>query len=416
MPDQERGSRMRLACIDLVNPGWTAGAVYYKNLFSALRQLDDVDRPGIVLAARPSKGDGGHDLYRALADEVVEIPAAPRRGIARLGRRVERRLGLKTATERTLEGHRIDAVFSSWGEFKRFVRVPTLGWIHDFQHVHLPELFTPEENRNRDDVFAKVAAHSTRVVLSSEDALRDYAAFCPSYVHKARVLRFVAQPPADVYDGDPRQICVEYDLPERFVYLPNQFWLHKGHRTVVEALARLRSSRPEVTVVCTGNPSDHRAPLYFAELLAEASRLGLRDNFIVLGWVPHVHTFRLLRQSMAVLQPSRFEGWSTTVEETKSIGKTIVLSDIPIHREQAPPSALYFDPTDPAALAERLSEVYDTRAPGPDRALEADAREALPKRSREYAETFVDIVRDAVAAVSARRSDHMHRRRDPRAS
>jgi hypothetical protein len=36
-----------------------------------------------------------------------------------------------------------------------------------------------------------------------------------------------------------------------------------------------------------------------------------------------------------------------TVEETKSIGKTIVLSDIPIHREQAPASALYFDPSTP---------------------------------------------------------------------
>ncbi len=109
-------------------------------------------------------------------------------------------------------------------------------------------------------------------MLSSEDARRDFERSLPAYASKERVMRFVAQVPADVYDDDPGWICDEYHLPERFVYLPNQFWVHKGHRLVVEALAQLRKTHPEITVVCTGNPSDHRAPLYFGELLAEVSR------------------------------------------------------------------------------------------------------------------------------------------------
>ena len=111
----------------------------------------------------------------------------------------------------------------------------------------------------------------------------------------------------------------------------------------------------------------------------------MRDRFIVLGWVPHGHTFDLIRQSVAVLQPSLFEGWSTTVEETKSIGKAIVMSDIPIHREQSPAGAIYFDPNDAASLAEGLIQVFDTCSPGPDLALEALARQALPERTRAYA-------------------------------
>jgi glycosyltransferase involved in cell wall biosynthesis len=185
------------------------------------------------------------------------------------------------------------------------------------------------------------------------------------------------------------------------VYLPNQFWLHKGHGVVVDALHQLLTRRPDITVVCTGNTTDTRDPLHFGELLARVSQLGVRENFVVLGWVPHAHTFHLLRQSLAVLQPSLFEGWSTTVEETKSIGKPIVLSDIPIHREQAPPEAAYFDPSDPAALAERLIEVYETRSPGPDHELEARARAELPGRTRDYATTFVEIARDAVTAGSS---------------
>jgi len=398
---------LRLAFADIVNPGWTAGAHYYKNLFSALRQLDESRQPHTLVLVSPFQLTGGYETYRDLADEVVEMPSGPG-FVLRQVQRARRRLGIDErggrSVERLLRGHGIDAMFACWMEFGPSFGIPLLGWIPDFQHKHHPELFSSEENMQRDQLFERMAANCSRVVLSSEDARKDCERFIPLFAHKARVLRFVAQVPAGVYDVDSGRMCDEYHIPERFVYLPNQFWVHKGHGLVLEALAHLASRRPDITVVCTGNPSDNRDPLYFGELLARVSRLGLRDNFLVLGWVPHSHTFHLVRQSLAVLQPSLFEGWSTTVEETKSIGKTILLSDIPIHREQSPASALYFDPTDAAALAERLIEVYDVRNPGPDKSLEAPAREALPERTREYAETFIDIVRDATVSHSPTRS------------
>jgi glycosyltransferase involved in cell wall biosynthesis len=406
VPNDGAEPPLRVAFADIVNPGWPAGAHYYMNLLGALRQLDENRQPYVLVVVPPHKWTGGYDTYRELADEVVKAPTGSDSGfVVRQVQRARRRLGIDTRpgrpVERLLREHRIDAMFACWREFGPSFAVPLLGWIPDFQHKLYPELFSSRENRQRDRLFERMAANCSRVVLSSYDAKRDFEQFSSSYAHKARVLRFVAQVPADVYAGDPGRMCDEYQLPERFVYLPNQFWGHKNHGLVVEALARLKSRRPEITVVCTGNPSDNRNPVHFGELLARVSRLGVRDNFVVLGWVPHAHTFDLLRQSVAVVHPSLFEGWSTTVEETKSIGKTIVLSDIPIHREQAPPNALYFDPRDAAALAERLIEVYDTRSPGPDEALEARARELLPARVREYAETFIDIARDAMVSRSA---------------
>jgi Glycosyltransferase len=394
---------LRVAFADIVNPGWTAGAHYYANLFGALRGLDESGRPRIVVLVSPTQRTGGYDTYRALADELVE---APRSGfVHRYVRRAARLIGSTPRSGRRFDNllrhHDIDAVFVSWAEFEASVRVPLLGWIHDFQHKHYPEFFSPRENQQRDDLFERLAASCSRVVLSSEDARRDYERFVPSFAHKARVLRFVAQVPADVYDVDPGWICDEYHLPERFIYLPNQFWVHKGHQLVIEALAQLKASRPDITVVCTGNPADRRDPLYFGELLERVSRLGLRENFVVLGWVPQAQIFHLMRQAVAVLQPSLFEGWSTTVEETKSVGKTIILSDISVHREQAPASVRYFDPTDASALAEQLVAAYETRSPGPAKELEEAAREALPQRTREFAETFVGIARDAIVSRSS---------------
>jgi glycosyltransferase involved in cell wall biosynthesis len=394
---------LRVGFHDIVNAGWTAGAHYYKNLFTALRALEDAARPRIVVLVPAGKRDGGYSVHRDLADEVVDIP--PPTAAERQARRVTRRLHRDPLASRrvdqVLRQARIDTMFVSWGEFEAPVSVPLLGWIHDFQHAHLPDLFSAKELRQRDERFDRLAAASARVVLSSEDARGDFDRLLPAHAPKARVMHFVAQVPSAVYERDPAWICDEYHLPRRFVYLPNQFWIHKGHRVVVEALAIARQRDPAITVVCTGNTNDHREPFYFGELLAEVARRGVHDNFVILGWVPQAHIFPLARQSLAVLQPSSFEGWSTTVEETKSLGKAMLLSDIPVHREQDPPGARFFDPNDADALARALVETFESRSPGPDHELEQAARDALPRRTRDYAERFVAIAREAVRSRQA---------------
>lgn len=44
----------------------------------------------------------------------------------------------------------------------------------------------------------------------------------------------------------------------------------------------------------------------------------------------------LMKHAIAIINPSLFEGGSTTVEEAKSLLKVIILSGIPVHREQNP--------------------------------------------------------------------------------
>jgi glycosyltransferase involved in cell wall biosynthesis len=116
----------------------------------------------------------------------------------------------------------------------------------------------------------------------------------------------------------------------------------------------------------------------------------------MLGVVPHAEVYALMRQSVALLQPSLFEGWSTSVEEAKSLGKRVILSDIAVHREQDPPQARLFAPSDAEALAGCLVEAFATSKPGPDHALEAAARAQLPVRTRAFGTAFVTIVQEVV--------------------
>lgn len=379
---------------------WTAGLHYLRNLLAAVRSLDVADRPATSIVRRAERAQDSDQLAE-FADDVVLEPEALfiERFLGRALDTVETKVSVprpESRQSRWLRQHKVDVLFVP-GEAPVGMRIPTIGWIPDFQHLHLPQFFSTEGTRVRNIVYSGIAKNAHAVVLSSRSAMADFERFAPLQAHKGRVLPFVAQVPSHIYETSPESVARQYHLPDRFVYLPNQFWAHKNHGVVVEALSKLRGTHPDVRVVCTGNTSDYRAPTYFGSLLATVSERGLRDQMVMLGLVPHDHVYQLMRRALAVLQPSLFEGWSTTVEEAKSLGKQLVLSDISVHREQAGPEGLFFVPHDADALAQRLIDVFDDARPGPYRTREAAARDALPARTRQFGQAFVNIAREVLA-------------------
>ena len=62
--------------------------------------------------------------------------------------------------------------------------------------------------------------------------------------------------------------------------------------------------------------------------------------------------------SIAVIQPSKFEGRSSTVEQAKSMGKKILLSNIGIHKEQNPLRGKYFSPDNFQQLSNLMLQTF----------------------------------------------------------
>ena len=79
-------------------------------------------------------------------------------------------------------------------------------------------------------------------------------------------------------------------------------------------------------------------------------------NILSLGFIPREDQLELMKNAIAVIQPSKFEGWGTVVEDAKTLGKQIILSDIPVHREQFGEHGFYFKPDDYMSLAEILTD------------------------------------------------------------
>lgn len=397
MMNKTSTTTLRLAFAYLDGSIWTGGIHYLRNLFAAVRALEKSLQPEIALLVPAGISPASYELLDPYLDRLLTVPREPTPSwtLNHWYARAREGLGIAPPLLSYLRAQSVACVFST-EEYGSHFKMPLLTWIPDFQHHRLPELFPEEERQERDRRYRRIEQNATRVIVSSRDALNDWAHFAPESAGKARVLPFVAQVPAEVYGSDPAWVCERYNLPQRFFYLPNQFWKHKNHQVVLQALELLHPQHPEITVVCTGDTRDYRHSEHFSQLNDTIAAKGLSSSFIILGKVPYEHVLQLMRQSLAVLQPSLFEGWSTLVEEVKSIGKKLIVSDIPVHREQKPPAAIFFDPRDPDALASCLKEAAASYAAGPDNDLEKMARDQLSERTRQFGTRFMEIVQEGV--------------------
>lgn len=278
-----------------------------------------------------------------------------------------------------------------------------ISWLPDFQFLHLPDFFPgldPDAEIRR---LRKFISRADAIVLSSNTAYKDFCAIAPAdSVARGYVLPFVSQPDTrlTVVDDAASKEAIErkYRFSGRYLYLPNQFWAHKNHWSVFKAVAELKSRGIEILVICTGNLSDYRlrGTEYVDSLRRFIADHSLQGNVRILGLIPYDDVLFLMRNCVAVINPSRFEGWSSTVEEAKSIGKTVLLSNIPVHLEQNPQHARYFDPDDVPALCEIMLDVWN--APQTDVAQSYDeARRSLQERTIAYGEGYVKLV-DQIAA------------------
>jgi glycosyltransferase involved in cell wall biosynthesis len=380
---------LRVAFTNISRRLWAGGYNYQSNLFTALNRYCPGEIVPVIFAGMSDDSAELAALSQIPGVEIVQSPTFDRR---RSSLFVALAFGIDRSAAAEFRAKRIDLVFEAARFFGWRLPFPTVAWFPDFQHSRLPQLFSLAARWRRDFGFRAQIASGRSIMLSSESALRDYRKFYPSSADDVSVVRFATQPAPGLLTANPSDVLAQYSLPPGYFYLPNQFWRHKNHQVVVDALAVLKKRGFDVVVAASGSPYDPREPDHFDGLMRQVKDRGLEMNFRYLGMIPSDHVYALLRTSMALINPSRFEGWSTTVEEAKSFGVPMILSDVDVHREQTGGAARYFGIDDPEMLADHLSEVSQLAGP-------AVARDLLPnldERVGAFAMDFAHVIKNAV--------------------
>jgi glycosyltransferase involved in cell wall biosynthesis len=276
-----------------------------------------------------------------------------------------------------------------------------ISWIPDFQYLHLPELFPSLDTAAETKRIRTIAATSDALILSSHAALSDFRRISdPTNTVSVTVLQFVSQPSSALQNAGelPTRTKIEakYDFQGRYFFLPNQFWQHKNHIVAFRAVKILKEQGIDALLICSGNLRDYRMKdtytSYVDGLQQFARDNHLNHSIIILGMIDYADVLSLMRHCVAVINPSRFEGWSSTVEEAKSMGKRLILSSIPVHREQDPSGALFFDPDDAEALAQAMATLWTSPTDAISAEDEQRAAEDLEQRTLAYAAGYSCVV------------------------
>lgn len=268
-------------------------------------------------------------------------------------------------------------------------RTKPIYWIPDFQEEHYPEYFDEEEIESRRASNRKVAESDGLLVLSSQACLDDFERFYPGHICRTCILHFVSHIEPELKALAPAfevEVLRRYGLTSgAYFVVANQFWQHKNHRVVLDAMEELAQRGLAARFVFTGEPRDYRFPAYIDEIKAKMGPFIANGQLTVTGFIDRGEQLALLKNARAVVQPSLFEGWGTVLEDSKVLDKDVLLSDIPVHREQMTERCRLFDPADAGDLADGIEACLSAKSTSNIEAGMVDAR----RRAAGYSEGLV---------------------------
>ncbi|WP_158280100.1 glycosyltransferase family 1 protein [Azospirillum sp. TSH100] len=289
--------------------------------------------------------------------------------------------------------------------------LPFIVPIHDLQHRLQPEF--PEVSADgiaalREQVYRTICRYATLVLVDSEAGRQDVLRFYGDLIDgdRIRVLPFFppvrrSRPPTE---RDFARVRTRYGLPERYYFYPAQFWMHKNHRLIVEALAQLADGGDEaVRVVFAGSYTEKWRARNFIDVMALADRLGVRDRIHYLGFVPDRDMPALYSLSAGLVMPTFFGPTNMPPLEAWSVGRPVIVSDLPSIRDQLGDGALYIDPRDAASLAGAMRGLWHDDALAATLAANGACRLA-GYRHEDFLSRLRSILDEAVDRVRTRRT------------
>lgn len=347
--------RKRIALIFNVNPNWMGGTYYILNIINTLNSLPDKQKPEIFLLVTNDSDFEYAQTYTNYPYVYKRIIKFSNNIFLRIINRIIKSLfKFNPELNAPLLKDKVDIIFPMTYKNQIKTSAKKIFWIADFQEKFLPEYFDKKELKKRDKIIKDIIKGKENLVLSSYDALNSFLKFYPNGKNlNISVYRFTITLPI-LQRNNIDTLMKKFKINNHYFYCANQFWVHKNHKLLIEAINILKLKNKEVIVVCSGSIKDFRNPNYYYELQKYVVKNNLKENIRILGLIERKDQISLMANSIGIIQPSLFEGWSSSIEEAKALNKFLILSDLDVHKEQAPNNSIFFDRFSAKDLADKI--------------------------------------------------------------
>jgi glycosyltransferase involved in cell wall biosynthesis len=288
------------------------------------------------------------------------------------------RIGIRWAlrpSDGTIERAGVDLVHFPFQD-ALLTEVPSIYQPHDLQHLHLPEMFSPWIRRRREAIYRAHCERAELVVTMTSWGKRDIVEHYGLPAEEVAVVpggSVLGEYPVPTPE-DLAEVRSRFSLPESFLIYPAQTWPHKNHRRLLEALARVKDeSGVRVPLVCPGRKTEH-----YSELHGLVRELGLEELTWFPGFVEPLELRSLYEMAIALVFPSRFEGWGLPISEAFDAGVPVACSTATGLPDVVGDAALTFDPDDTKQIADEVLRLW----------RDPELRATLGERGKRRAEQF----------------------------
>ena len=243
--------------------------------------------------------------------------------------------------------HKIDTVFTPWplapiaGGRKRILV------LHDLYRRTHPELHSWHHLLGWNLYFPASVAASSQVVCVSDATANEFRRHYPGAAGKAVTVREASTIRAT--PGPDRPMTGRYGL------CVSSNMATKNLPRLIEAAELLRQRGIDAPIVWIGKDSGDAVRQSLA-------RFPLLKNFVLPGRVDEQQLATWYAHADFYVAPSLTEGFCLPVVEAQKFGVPVACSDIEVLREVAGQGARFFDPLDPAAIADTIAAVTTDRA------------------------------------------------------
>ena len=336
---------VNLAITKIGGKNWTGGDTYLINLIGMIKKkLSNNIKIHLILSVNKKNNLKDSFLKNVKIIEFNDIEKIN----SRFNRIKTFLFGKNKQFEKLLIKNSINLIFETGYFLGRNFKIPIISWIPDFQHKHLSNYFSKYELFMRERDF-KLKIYSKRsILLSSKSAYKDLQTFYKITNKNIGICNFTIDIDLENIKKNNYKVLSKYKIIDKFIYIPNQFWKHKNHLIIFNMFIKLYHSNKLLY-----NNIPH---IYLSGLPKDDRNKDHVETYLGLINLDDVYSLNML--SYFLINPSFFEGWSTTVEEAKSFGTKLLLSDISVHREQSP-NATFFNPNSIESLIKAVEQMIN---------------------------------------------------------
>jgi glycosyltransferase involved in cell wall biosynthesis len=339
-----------------------AGGAFNQAL-NAILQMQRVCKGRFDFEVLASSASGRSHLGDLGIDAAPFSPSLFDKLFLRLGaypwwRHLQRRLRLVSAFERQLLKRGCDLVyFVRQSELSGLLqRLNFIATLFDLCHRDTPEF---PEVREFGEFWTRERYFSTHLTGATL-ILADSAALAAAAAHRYGVdgERLLVMPfaPAAFLDAraanDKPTVLRKYALAEGYLFYPAQFWAHKNHVRILEALVILRERGQHPRVVFSGGDKGN-----LRHVTSFVGKRALGEQVRFLGFVPAEDVRGLYEGCSAVVMPTYFGPTNLPPLEAWMVGRPLIYSSR--CAEQAGDAALCVDPDDAEELARAMQQSMD---------------------------------------------------------